>query len=149
MYQIEKITLAGTCTHCGEHLPPPAKRTTVYLERSSIDGRWYLRGELPPTHESDGIYPFAKACASSSTFSVRSAFTLCRYRLCSPTVTASSRGFRCPALKNRGGRSTTTSSSILRRLRSRNRSDFVSSAMRGSSGTSFSEPILRRASRLC
>jgi hypothetical protein len=63
MHHVEMITLATTCTCCGQDLPPPAKRTTVYLERSAVDGKWYPRGELPSQHESDGAFPFAKACA--------------------------------------------------------------------------------------
>jgi hypothetical protein len=62
---IERLTLASSCAKCSGELEPPAKRNTVYLERSATSGRYYPRGALPAGHRSDGVQPYCKACAGT------------------------------------------------------------------------------------
>ena len=48
-----------SCHHCGRTLD---ENKAVYLELSFKTGRWYDEGECPQ-EESQGGFPFGKACA--------------------------------------------------------------------------------------
>ena len=59
---VERLTLSSACHVCGCELRPPAKRNTVYMERST-GGAWFARGRLPVGHVSAGVWPFCVSCA--------------------------------------------------------------------------------------
>jgi len=48
------------CEKCNEILKP---ETTVWLELSNTDGKYYPDGQLPEGHISQGGFSFGKACA--------------------------------------------------------------------------------------
>ena len=50
------------CERCNEKLNP---KTTVWLELSMTDGKYYPSDKFPEGHESQGGFSFGRACAKT------------------------------------------------------------------------------------
>jgi hypothetical protein len=50
------------CERCNEKINP---KKTIWLELSIDDGNYYLPKDFPKNHNSQGAFPFGKACSKT------------------------------------------------------------------------------------